>query len=31
MHAIEQVPSTLVDMGKLKDKKQWQMLSITFF
>ena len=21
MHAIEQVPSTLVDMGKLKDKK----------
>ena len=32
LHPTEQVPSTLMKMGKLKDKKkQWQMPSVTFF
>ena len=31
MHPIEQVPSSLVNMGTLKDKKQWQIPSVNFF
>jgi len=31
MHPIEEVPSTLVDMGKLKDKKTVANASNNFF